>query len=213
MSTKKYDEEGSNAKVAVENYNKDKKTVFLIGDSIRMGYCGYVKEQLSDIANVYYPEDNCRFAQNILVSLGWWADLVPDREKVDIVHWNCGHWDIARWNNDPDSLNTIEEYCALLERIHKAINRLFPNATVHFATTTPMQPGAVNVKNQRTTAEIIEYNKAAVDAMNRLGVETDDLFAVAKDLPADYYTDYCHYCEDGFRLLGTKVSEYIRKRF
>ena len=38
------------------------KNIILIGDSIRKGYDVYVKEQLKGVANVYYPDDNCRFA-------------------------------------------------------------------------------------------------------------------------------------------------------
>ena len=63
MSEKKiYDEEGGGVKVDTAEYSAGKKNVLLIGDSIRMGYCGYTKELLKDVANVYYPEDNCRFA-------------------------------------------------------------------------------------------------------------------------------------------------------
>ena len=36
------------------------KKIVLIGDSIRMGYCEYVKNSLRDVAEVYYPPENCR---------------------------------------------------------------------------------------------------------------------------------------------------------
>ena len=41
----------------------EKKKVLLIGDSIRMGYDKYVKNYLADSCEVYYPSENCRFAQ------------------------------------------------------------------------------------------------------------------------------------------------------
>ena len=44
MTKPYYDEEGH---VAVKNeIKKEKKQIFLIGDSIRMGYCQTVKEEL-----------------------------------------------------------------------------------------------------------------------------------------------------------------------
>ena len=43
-----------------------KKNVFLIGDSLRMGYCEAVKTDLSDVANVFYPAENCRNSQYII---------------------------------------------------------------------------------------------------------------------------------------------------
>lgn len=42
------------------------KKIVLIGDSIRMGYDKYVKEALAGTAEVYYPSENCRYAQNVL---------------------------------------------------------------------------------------------------------------------------------------------------
>lgn len=213
MSQKRhYDEEGFGIKIEGEQRNSSSKAVMLIGDSIRMGYCEFVKDYLQNVADVYYPEDNCRFAQNILVCLGWWADLVPDKEKVAVVHWNSGHWDIAKWHGEHRPLNDIEEYCAMLERIHNAIVRIFPNAKVIFATTTPMNPNGMPAANERTTAEIIEYNKAAVKTMNKLGAEVNDLFETAKDLTTDYYSDYCHFTKEGFSILGRQVADYIKER-
>ena len=49
-----------------------RKKVLLIGDSIRMGYDKYVKNYLSDSCEVYYPKDNCRFAQYTLRHLSDW---------------------------------------------------------------------------------------------------------------------------------------------
>ena len=42
------------------------KNILLIGDSIRMGYDKAVKKSFEGIANVVFPEDNCRFASYVL---------------------------------------------------------------------------------------------------------------------------------------------------
>ena len=75
------------------------KNVLLIGDSIRFGavsnpeyqtsnspgYGRYVKELLSGEANVYAPDDNCRFAQYTLRYLyDWSKDLECDKIDVDV---------------------------------------------------------------------------------------------------------------------------------
>ena len=65
------------------------KNIFLVGDSIRFGapnpskynnvspgYGIYVKEKLAGIANVYGPDENCRFAQFTLRFLQKWAGVV-----------------------------------------------------------------------------------------------------------------------------------------
>ena len=71
------------------------KNVFLIGDSIRMGYCEQLKENLKSIANVIYPIENCRNTQYTYVSLSNWIGLVKNPLKINAVYWNNGHWDIS----------------------------------------------------------------------------------------------------------------------
>ena len=49
-----------------DNKEKKMKKVVLIGDSIRMGYDKYVKDALENTAEVFYPPENCRFAEYVL---------------------------------------------------------------------------------------------------------------------------------------------------
>ena len=86
------------------------KKIFLIGDSIRygfgdearrnLGYGIHMREKLEGRAEVYYPNDNCRFLQYILRYLHEWARVCPDRSQIDIVHWNNGLWDAARYMDE-----------------------------------------------------------------------------------------------------------------
>ena len=65
------------------------KNVLLIGDSIRMGYDKAVKHTLQNKANVYFPEENCRFAAYVLRYIHEYKRLVGDNQ-VDLLHWNAG---------------------------------------------------------------------------------------------------------------------------
>ena len=48
------------------------KKIVLIGDSIRMGYDKYIKDSLAGKAEVFYPTENCKFAEYILrFAHGW----------------------------------------------------------------------------------------------------------------------------------------------
>ena len=190
------------------------KNCFLIGDSIRQGYCGFAKENLADIANVYYPADNCRYTQYTLVQLcDEWVSLAEcGAENVDIVHWNNGHWDIRHWDGDGKSLNTVEQYCDMLERIYLLLKKLFPNAEIIFATTTPMNPGSDVSLLTRTTDEIKVYNAAAKKTITRLGGTVNDLFDFMKDASPDMYIDHCHYTDEAFKLLGQRVAEVLKER-
>ncbi|MBQ9848152.1 MAG: SGNH/GDSL hydrolase family protein [Clostridia bacterium] len=193
--------------------DQNKKTIFLVGDSIRMGYCGYTKEYLKDVADVAYPDDNCRYTQYTYVGLSQWKNIFPDPSAVDCVYWNNGHWDIAHWDNEPESLNSINDYCEMLVRIYEKIKRLFPNAKIVFGTTLPMNPNGMDWMNQRTTEEIRAYNQAAIEALTHKDIYIDDAFALFEDKPSSYFIDYCHLTEEGFEILGKHVGDYIMRLF
>ena len=63
------------------------KNIYLIGDSIRFGAAGspgygiYVKEKLEGKANVYWPDENSRFASYTLRYLHEWAKKI-DKESI-----------------------------------------------------------------------------------------------------------------------------------
>lgn len=187
-----------------------RKTVLLIGDSIRLGYCRTVRDELSDVADVVYPEENCRFSQYILVNLPAWAGLC-DPDKVALVQFNCGHWDAAHWGGEEEPLNALPVYQDNVRRIIRRLRLLFPCARVVFATTTPMNPDGSMGKNPRTTEEICRYNEAAVRAAREEGATVDDLFAFARDLAPSCYQDYCHYTPEYFALLGRQVASFLRE--
>ncbi len=207
--SKYYDEEAAlhtQSKTAGEKNAK----VFLIGDSIRMGYCDMVKEQLSDIAEVIYPEDNCRYTQYTYVNLSSWKNLFSYPEEVKVIYWNNGHWDIAHWDGEEESLNSIEEYTKMLFRIQRRLKIYFPKARIVFSTTMPMNPNGQNSFNPRTTKEIGEYNEAAIAIFENTDILIDDVFDKFKTLTADYFADYCHLTVEGNKLLSAHISDYIR---
>lgn len=187
----------------------NKKNVFLIGDSIREGYCETVKKELYDIANVVYPNDNCRFTQYVLIRLYDWSKPYQDL-NMDLVHFNCGHWDVAHWNGEEESLNDIETYCGNIKRIIKRLKTIFPNAKIIFATTTAMNPnGSIGI-NPRSNEEICRYN-AAVRKILPEDVYINDLYKLTSTYNEDKYADYCHFTKSAFEGLGIEVANYIRK--
>ena len=208
------------------------KNLLLIGDSIRMGYCGFIKEKLEGRAGVYYSDDNARFLQYTLRALSDWqgAGQWPD---IDVVHWNNGLWDLLHMNvkatgcdgeaagetispeNVPselvfekDPLTPPEMYRYMLKRVHTRILQLFPNAKVVFATTTPV------IEEQSTWAfrsntEIAQYNQIARETLVPLGVRINELNAFAKENCESLHQDWVHYTEEGSRLLAGEIVDYL----
>lgn len=186
------------------------KRVLLLGDSIRMGYCHIVKDDLRERAEVYYPTENCRYTQHTYVELANWMDSQPADHAIDVIHWNNGHWDISHWDGSPEPLNSIPLYCEMLERIYRRLIAYCPKAKIVFALTTPMNPAGTIGKNPRSNQEIQCYNQAAAELMQRLGVPVNDLYQHMKDCSESFYIDHVHYTEDGYRRLAERVGAVIR---
>ena len=82
------------------------KKVLLLGDSIRMGYDEYVRDLLKGKAEVYFEEDNGRFAAYTL----WQVNQVFRHQgQFDVVHWNNGYWDM---NIEPPMTEAICMTCS-----------------------------------------------------------------------------------------------------
>lgn len=208
MLQEMYAEEGASAAKKPWEAN-EKKNVLLIGDSIRMGYCETVRQALSDVANVFYPEENCRDTHHVIISLRAWLAACP-AEALDVVLLNCGHWDVAHWNDEEESLSTPSHYAENLGRIMEALGRKCPRAKIVFATTTPMNPDGSMSVNFRTTEEICRFNEAAKPVAQEKHVAVLDLYEKTADWGPEEYADYCHFTPEAFARLGGMVADFLR---
>ncbi len=185
------------------------KKVLLLGDSIRRGYDIYVKDAFKNIAEVYYPEDNCRFAAYFLRHLyDWQNNILPER-YADVIHWNAGLWDCARLDGD-EHLAPPEIYAYYIDRICKTMKKLFPEAKIIFATSTPVNEEGYKHFLKRSNADIIEYNRIATEIAKKYGFAVNDLYAVAEKLPPEAHSDMTHYyTEEGSRAFTAAVNTAI----
>lgn len=94
------------------------KNVLLLGDSIWQGYQKYVRYFLMDIANVYFPNDNCKFCQMILWHFYDWVKVLSDDGSFDydIIHFNAELWGILRLPYEDGCFNSPFVYEVLLKR-------------------------------------------------------------------------------------------------
>ena len=191
------------------------KNVFLIGDSIRFGstsgnspgYGGYVKEKLQGIANVYAPNENCRFAQYTQRYLHEWAKDI-DGASVDVVHWNNGLWDVLRISED-EPFTDVDIYVRVLRRVYRRIREVFPNAKVIFALSTAVIEERTKPGYKLCNDDIESYNRTAAALMEELHVEINDLYSVTKDWGEELHTDQVHFTAAACETLAEKVIERI----
>lgn len=189
----------------------EKKKILLIGDSIRMGYDKYVKEALSDVAKVYYPSENCRFAEYVLRYAAPWKEETGAPDDVDLVHWNAGLWDVLELYGD-EPLTTKDYYANVIPRIDKRLRMLFPKAKIVFATSTAVDEGLASKDFYRHNRTIEEYNAIAVSALADTDTVINDLYALTARLSREYHSDFVHYYTDkGTEAIGGKVLSVICK--
>ncbi len=187
------------------------KKVLLIGDSIRMGYDKYVKHALKDSCEVYYPNDNCRFAQYVLRHISDWEEQLNLDEDLDLIHWNAGLWDTLELFED-GCLTPSDYYGYFIEKICKRIKTIFPKAKVIFATSTPIVEERFKTPHisMRKNANVIRYNEIAKEIALENGFAINDLYSLVENVPIDYYSDMTHlYTPQGTQILTNAVVKSI----
>lgn len=172
------------------------KNVLLIGDSIRAGYDKAVKKSLAGKAEVYFPEENCRFASYVLRHFHEYMGDV----KFDVIHWNAGLWDNLRlFGEEPHT--PIDVYGYYIDRICIRIKKLCPDAKVIFATSTSVLSEKMSGDFKRYNEDIEEYNKIAVEIVKKHGFSVNDLYSLSKTLDESVHSDAVHY----YTPKGTEV--------
>ena len=179
-----------------------KRKVALLGDSIRqIGYGPIVPQLLGDGVEVFQPADNCRFAKYTLRGLFDWKD---DLKDCEVIHWNCGLWDVCNIVGDEALFSTDEEYVDNIMRIAKALKQITPN--IIFATTTPVHPSHPHNKN----SDIERFNSLVVPKLKELGVKINDLHSLVAANIEDYICeDLIHLSPKGSELCANQVAKAI----
>ena len=188
----------------------EKKKIILLGDSIRMGYDKYVKDALADVADVYYPSENCKFAQYTLRFLHEWKNDGGFPADADLVHWNAGLWDVIELFGD-EPISTIDYYASVIPRIHARVRMLFPKAKIVFATSTPVDEKRYSGNIFcRHNANIKAYNAAALRALAGKDTLVNDLYALMENAPDEAHSDPVHFNTPlGAQMLGGRVVSVI----
>lgn len=185
------------------------KKIVLIGDSIRMGYDKYVKDALSKVAEVYYPQENCRFAEYVLRYAHEWKASGKWGDDVDLVHWNAGLWDALELFGD-EPLTSLSYYGEAISRIDKRLRMLFPNAKIVFATSTNVNEKMSVPEFTRHNTTIQKYNREALRVLSETDTVINDLYTLTASFPDNYRSDWVHfYTPIGTEFVGGRVLSVI----
>jgi isoamyl acetate esterase len=179
------------------------KKLLLLGDSIRMNYQNSVRDKLSGLCDVVWPEENCRFAKYTLWGINDWIKTLGE---PDIVHWNNGIWDIYRIDDDIGVFTEISEYIHDIRRIIQLLRKT--KATIIWASTTPI----IDPYPFCRTADIDIYNRAAAEIMIKENISINDLNSAIKENIRLYLCDdQVHLSPEGIEICAEKVAGIIKQ--
>ena len=178
------------------------KNVLLLGDSLRMGYQPVVSRLLMKKAGVYGPCENGRWAGYTLNSLRFWIDNIP---APDVIHWNCGLWDLGDDYNLGRPFSLPEEFISALERTITVVNKLFPKAVLIMATIMPT--------DNPDSSDIEGYNEIIKSVAKKHNIQVNDLFPIVKNDVTLIGPDHIHLKKEGYEIVGAKVASAIESCF
>jgi len=185
--------------------------VYLLGDSIRMGYAPLVAKKLEGVAEVVSPKDNGADTANTLRMLDKWLEA----GKPVVVHINCGLHDLKFGKKTQKHQVPLEEY----EKNLRALIAKLKDRTPHllFATTTPIiddRHAGRKADFDRFDKDVRLFNERAVTVMLELGIPVDDLYRIVQDgNPAKMLgKDGTHYTPAGYDRLADAVADCVRRQ-
>ncbi|MBP0904159.1 SGNH/GDSL hydrolase family protein [Mariniflexile gromovii] len=200
---------------AFSGFKKEKAKILIVGDSISIGYTSFVKESLSEVAEVFHNPGNAQHTGTGLQNIEKW---IGD-EKWDIIQINWGLWDLCY--RHPDSKvqgqrdkvhGTItfnpEAYEKNLDAIVKLIRKK-SNAKIIFVSTTyvPEQEAG------RFSKDAIIYNKISRRVMEAHSVIINDIYDASKEIHSKYGkgNDDVHYTPKGYEALGEHIAGFLKQ--
>ncbi len=196
-------------------YSDNQKKIALIGDSIRLGYQGYVALYLMDQAEIWTPDNMSINTIDILQEAHSWFK----QRMTHIIHINSGLVDIKCIPyQSHNNLIPLEHYIDNIERIIKYIHQYQPDSVIIWGTTTPVIDSRVKSFYSDSNdfmiynEDIIRYNEAGKKVMERLGVPINDLytFVISGGTERIMLEDGIHFTETGYEFLGEQVAEALR---
>lgn len=185
-------------------------TVFVVGDSISIGYLPSLSQKIGQTNNVYHPLENCRNSWYTLQHVDQWIAQV---QSPKTIIWNNGIWNVVRdeLSNQPGQIKeqygtTLEQYESDMRAIGAKLKAT--GARVIFFTTTALDSS--KTENYFDTQKINQLNDIALRIMPEMGIEIYDLNAVSLTVQ-DQLVDGIHYNSKGYDTLSDFIVSKLNQ--
>jgi lysophospholipase L1-like esterase len=168
-------------------------TVFVIGDSISLGYTPVVRKNLKGKVNVERVPENCGKLSHALASVDKWLGS----NHYKLIYFNFG----------------IHDRRTPLATYQKELKELVPKLKQHadivvFASSTPLPQ---DPSKEMDNLDILEKNQAAKEVMSENQIHVDDLYAFVEPNKHELMeANDCHFRSTGYVALGNHATETIK---
>ncbi|OPJ64129.1 SGNH/GDSL hydrolase family protein [Clostridium oryzae] len=184
----------------------EKKTVYVIGDSVSLHYSPYLEKMIKGKYNYKRLGNNAGDSKRILQYL---KDAYDEEIHWDIMLINSGLHDIRV---DRITLRKqIEnwEYRDNLRAICELALKM--SEKVAWVNITPVSDTMYNMVGGflRYNEDVVEFNDIAEKIMREYKIPYIDIFSFTKSLGEDIYSDQAHFKDDVRALQGAFIAGYL----
>lgn len=168
-------------------------TVFVIGDSISLGYTPVVRKNLKGKVNVERVPENCGKVSHALGSIDKWLGA----KHYKLIYFNFGIH---------DRRTPLATYQKELQAL---VQKLKPHADIIvFASSTPLPQ---DPSKEMDNLDILEKNRVAREVMKENQIPVDDLYAFVEPNKHELMEkNDCHFQSAGYVALGNHATETIK---
>ncbi|MEP2775913.1 MAG: SGNH/GDSL hydrolase family protein [Luteolibacter sp.] len=196
--------------------------VLIYGDSISIHYTERLREKMAGKANVYRLYCNGGDSGTFIKKMTYMHKVMGSKRldtpwdfQWDVIQFNVGLHDLKYLSGrkldkvNGEQVSSIETYKENLGNIVSYLKELAPQASLIFATTTPVAPDEAG----RKEGDSEKYNAAAREVLEKHPeIVINDLFAFTKPHHSEWWIapDNVHYNEAGYQAQGDEVARVIR---
>lgn len=182
-------------------YNPQLPNVLLIGNSVMNGYKNRVITGLKNTANVDYW-----LTPKHLKSAYLFEDLarIASFRKYDVIHFNIG---LHGW---PEGRIPEDEYVPLLEKYVITLKEHSKNASLIWASITPVTESGKPELNKEINPTILKRNGLAKGVMNKFNIQINDLYGLIENQLDFSKGDRFHWKPAGYELMSDQCIKVIR---
>lgn len=183
-----------------EQFDANRPSVLLIGDSILGGYLQPVRNKLSGRANIDYWK-----TPDHLNSKGLRDRLkqAVSHRPYDVVHFNIG---LHGWSEGriPEG-----KYAELLSQYVETIKQHAPAAKLVWASTTPVHEQDGHDFHPEINPTIVERNALALEVMDHWEVQVNDLYGIMSENMELVRGDRFHWQGKAYPMMATQIVDAL----